>query len=388
VTSARQPPSAGKAKTAPAETAGWGHRLKNLHKVFSRDDRVLIVITADPDSLASAVALKRLLWRRVSHTVIAATNQIRRPDNLHLAAALKLKLPLLSEVDIPDFKKLVMVDSQPCHCAQTAHLSFQAVIDHHPPVPAGEPVPEFSDIRPDFGATATMMVNYLRAARIKPNQVLATALFYAIKTDTQNFVRQGQAEDMTAFRWLYPLINNTLLSAVERAPIDRRSFKVMLSSLDQAVFSKFYAYAFIEKLDHSDTLVLAADFLMQVSGVSRAVVSGVHEDRLVVVLRSAGLRSNIGKLAKEAFGQFGSAGGHKNMARAEMALADLDPKITAKPGQLSRFVSKRLTEALKRKKPASHPQAQAHGLPHPPPNSRPGSNSHPGSGPAKPPEAD
>jgi nanoRNase/pAp phosphatase (c-di-AMP/oligoRNAs hydrolase) len=203
------------------------------------------------------------------------------------------------------------------------------------------------------------MVSYLRAARIKPNPVLATALFYAIKTDTQNFVRQGQIEDMRAFRWLYPLIHLPLLSEIERAPIDRASFKVMLRALNQAVFHRQYAYVFIERLDHADTLVLVADFIMQVNGVSRAIIAGVHGDKLVVVLRSAGLRSNLGRMASEVFGPYGSAGGHKNMARAEMPLSGLDPKHQAKPGNLSRFVERRVSEffaqrSLKARKDGAH----------------------------------
>jgi nanoRNase/pAp phosphatase (c-di-AMP/oligoRNAs hydrolase) len=163
---------------------------------------------------------------------------------------------------------------------------------------------------------------------------------------------------MVAFRWLYPLINHSLLTAIERAPIDRVSFGVMLEALGQASFRKNYAYAFIEKLDHSDTLVLAADFLMQVSGVNRAVVSGVHDEKLVVVLRSAGLRANLGNLAKAAFGAYGSAGGHKNMARAEIGLADLERKSPGKRLNLSRFVSNRLTEALCRKSRHNVPEAE------------------------------
>jgi nanoRNase/pAp phosphatase (c-di-AMP/oligoRNAs hydrolase) len=295
------------------------------------------------------------MWRRVAQITVTSTNRVRRPDNLHLVAALKLKLPLLAELNLDDYSKLVILDSQPHHCVQTENLHFHAVIDHHPLGLSGGG-PEFFEVRPDYGATATIFVNYLRAAKIKPNQVLATALFYAIKTDTQNFVRQGQLEDMAAFRWLYPLINQSLLSAIERAPIDRTSFKVMLAALGQTIFHKNFSYTFVEKLDHADTLVLIADFLMLINGVNRAVVSGVDKEKLVVVLRSAGLRSHIGHLAKIAFGAFGSAGGHKNMARAEMELSGLDPKIVSKPGQISRFVHRRLVDSLRRKKAPEHPE--------------------------------
>ncbi len=45
--------------------------LKKLYRLFHSDDRLLILIDADPDSIASALALKRLLWRRVASCTIS-----------------------------------------------------------------------------------------------------------------------------------------------------------------------------------------------------------------------------------------------------------------------------------------------------------------------------
>jgi nanoRNase/pAp phosphatase (c-di-AMP/oligoRNAs hydrolase) len=323
----------------------------SLYKVFDHDDRVLVIITADPDAIASAVALKRLLWRRVAHIDIVSTNEVRRLDNLKLLKALDLRLPLLEETDISHYSKLVTVDSQPHHHNQTEGLHFSLVVDHHPlPSIPNEVPPEFCDIRPDWGATATILTCYLRAARIRPNKILATALFYAIKTDTQNFVRQGKLEDMQAFRWLYPLIHQPLLSDIESAPISHKSFDVIKKALTVTHLRKQYANTFVEHLDHPDTLVILADFIMQIDGVNRAIVAGVYEERLIVILRSAGLRSNVGRLAGEAFGKYGSAGGHKHMARAEMPLVGLPHKYSLKHKNLERFISKRLSEALCQKR--------------------------------------
>ncbi|MDR1487548.1 MAG: DHH family phosphoesterase [Deltaproteobacteria bacterium] len=345
-----------------------GGRNIALFKPFSHEDRVLVIITADPDSIASAVALKRLLWRRVSHVTIASTNDVKRPDNLRLVTALKLSMPSLGDLDVSSFSKLAMVDSQPSHNPATRDLKFAAVVDHHPvgPTVSSALQPDFCDIRPEWGATATIFANYLKAAKIRPNQVLATALFYAIKTDTQNFVRQGQIEDMRAFRWLYPLIHQPLLSEIERAPINKKSFSIMLKALNQTIFSKNFAFVFFEDLDHADTLVLAADFIMQINGVNRSITCGVHDGKLVIVLRSAGLRSsNLGVTAQKAFGQYGSAGGHKNMARAEIPLNALEHKGPLKTASLKNFVIKKLKDVIVRKTtqkdaPASHKEHKPH----------------------------
>ncbi|MDR2354339.1 MAG: DHH family phosphoesterase, partial [Deltaproteobacteria bacterium] len=219
----------GKKPSSRKEPHSHSTRLASLLKVFSHDDRVLILITADPDSIASAAALKRILWRKVAHVYVASTNEVRRPDNLRLIQALDLKLPLLTSLDLSEYTLFAIVDSQPSHNPLFQRVNFSVIIDHHPDTTSdsgGFEKDHFMDIRPEWGATASIMVNYLRAAQIKPNKLLATALFYAIKTDTQNFVRQGELEDIEAFRWLFPLIHPPLLTEIEMAPIDRHSFEV------------------------------------------------------------------------------------------------------------------------------------------------------------------
>jgi nanoRNase/pAp phosphatase (c-di-AMP/oligoRNAs hydrolase) len=257
----------------------------------------------------------------------------------------------VGSVDPSEYTRFAIVDSQPSHNPLFRGIPFSVVIDHHPVCAQHHPgPPAFTDIRPEWGATASILVNYLRAARIRPNKILATALFYAIKTDTQNFVRRGELEDIEAFRWLFPLIHQPLLTEIEMAPIDRRSFEVVKRALAQVVIRKQNAYIFVEGLDHPDTLVIIADFVMLVQGVNRAVISGVFDGRLIIVLRSAGLRANLGRLAAEAFGGLGSAGGHKNMARAELPLDALGPQAGRGPAALLRFVIKRLRDALPGKK--------------------------------------
>jgi len=322
-------------------------RLAAFMKIFRGDDRVLIVISADPDAIASAAAVKRILWRHVIQVVVTSVNQMKRSDNLRLLDFLKLSLEPWSPTLPPAFSKLVMLDSQPAHNPQTQDLPFNAVIDHHPPtaLAPGAPVPDYVDIRPEAGANTSILTGYVKAAKIKPNPRLATAMFHAIKTDTQNFVRQGQALDMWAFRWLHPLIHADSLVEIEKGLLARSSFKYFLAGLGGAVFRRNTAYSFLNRVDHSDTLVIVADFLMKISGVSRSVAAGLCEQKLVVIFRAGGLRQDMGRLAQAAFKALGSAGGHKNMARAEIPLANLDSKLLAQPPALSRFILRRLSLA-------------------------------------------
>jgi len=88
-------------------------------------------------------------------------------------------------------------------------------------------------------------------------------------------------------------------------------------------------------VNSADVCVIIAEFFMRVHTVQWCIVSGVYDKKLVLIFRNDGLRKHAGKIANQSFGQFGSAGGHKSMARAEIEMAELkqlemtrnDPKL-------------------------------------------------------------
>ena len=57
-------------------------KCKRLWEIISPEDTVAVLINADPDAISSALALKRLFWRRVKKTLIYHINPIKRADNL------------------------------------------------------------------------------------------------------------------------------------------------------------------------------------------------------------------------------------------------------------------------------------------------------------------
>jgi nanoRNase/pAp phosphatase (c-di-AMP/oligoRNAs hydrolase) len=311
--------------------------LRKLFDLFSSKDQILVTIDADPDSMASAMALKRILWRRVRTVTIAHFNEIRRFDNLTMARLLKIPLARLDETDSQNFSKILLVDGQPHHHASFAKFKYDAVIDHHPmanPVKAS-----FVDIRPEYGATATIMTEYLRAANIRPSKSLATALVYAIRTDTRNFEAGALDVDVRAFHFLFPYANMHLLSRIETAEMGLEELPYFQQALENRRIRKGKIFSYLGRVHSQDTLVLVADFFMKCHEVTWAVVFGIYRKNLVVVIRNDGLRKNAGSLASKAFGLFGNAGGHRAMARAEIPLANLEGHLKESgKAALNRFV--------------------------------------------------
>ncbi len=215
-----------------------------------------------------------------------------------------------------------MLDSQPSHLPIFENIEFDVVIDHHPVTNKWKAT--HVDIRPDYGAASSIMVEYLRAADLKPSVYLATALFYAIKVDTHNFEKKARLADAISFRYLFNIANQNLVRKIELSELRLSELSYFKTALAEMKVSKKRLYAHVGRVRSPDILVIIADFLNQVHDISWVVVSGIHGERLVVIYRCDGYKRNAGKLAAKTFGEIGVAGGHREAARAEVPLKNLD----------------------------------------------------------------
>jgi nanoRNase/pAp phosphatase (c-di-AMP/oligoRNAs hydrolase) len=133
-------------------------------------------------------------------------------------------------------------------------VNFDVVIDHHP-VTVKKGV-KFIDIRPNYGAASSIMVEYLRAANIKPSVALATALFYGIKVDTQNFEKNAQPADGSSFRYLFSLANLNLVRKLELTDLRRSELKYFKIALNELKVSKGKAFVHVGRVWSPDILVI------------------------------------------------------------------------------------------------------------------------------------
>jgi len=291
-------------------------KCKRLHELVNPDDSMAILINADPDAIASALALKRIFWRKAKKIDVYHINKIERADNLALIQSLNVDLHPIRKLKQSDYTKFAIVDSQPIHNEEFARFTFDIIIDHHPKT--DQLAAQFIDIKEEYGANATLLTEYLRAERIKPSPRLATLLFYGIKTDTNNFVRESAANDINALRYLYRYANLNIIKKIESSEMTKKTLSSFKTAMDNLRLVKNTAIIHMGKVDNADILVIVADFFMKMAEVTWSIVSGLHNQNLVVIFRNAGFRRDAGKLAQKMFGDVGSAGGHRSAARAEI----------------------------------------------------------------------
>ncbi len=324
------------------KSTSCAEKVKRLLETVGPEDRLAVLINADPDAMASAMALSRIFWRRSKSVRIFRINRIERADNLAFVKLLGIGNSHIRLLKKSDFTRWAVVDSQPSHNEAFAGFDFDIIIDHHPETSGLEA--DFIDIRPECGANATVMTEYLKALKITPSPRLATALFYGIKSDTNNFVRETVAADMIAFRYLYDFVNPAIIKKIESTEFSRKTLSRFKSAIERLVFYKGTAMIHLGEVDHPDTLVMVADFFLKLAEAHWTIVSGVYNKTLVVIFRNAGFRRDAGKLAKEMFGEVGSAGGHKSAARAEIPIDAIpdDPDSEA----CGKYVQRRARRAL------------------------------------------
>src|SRR5580765_3514235 len=295
-------------------------KVQQYQRFFSDADRVLILLhnDPDPDAMASGLALRNVMRRTKQTAVIAALQGATRPENLRMQNLLDIHVEIITADQLAGFDRIAMVDVQPHYFGEAFHR-VDLVIDHHPEQAGYSAV--FKDIRPNYGSTSTILTEHLRAVDANISERTATAMLYAIKSDTLFFNRQTNRVDLEAFSYLYPLADAALIRKMEGAEITLERLEYVLKAYRGGALEGQVFCAFLGQSPREDFIPYVADFFLQVEDVKWTVVAGIVNDALVVSVRNLGYSKNAGEFVRRFFSDIGSAGGHRAMAKAVVSIA-------------------------------------------------------------------
>jgi nanoRNase/pAp phosphatase (c-di-AMP/oligoRNAs hydrolase) len=333
---------------APAlERALTRARVERIRAHFARAERVLIMMQddPDPDAIASALALRAVLGRNKTAAPIATFGTITRPENRAMTRILEIDVDLIKPRAVDEYDMVAMVDAQPSFFEETFER-VDLVIDHHPedtPVRAA-----IKDVRPGYGATATILIEYLRAADVRLTQRLATALLYGIKADTQHLERGATRADMEAFTFVHGVANHSALRRIERPDLPAEALDVLARGIAGRQVHHGVAFVHLGPVAYPELVAQFADFFLQVEGAEWSVVSGTVHGEVHISVRNVGWVRAAGDVVRHAFGDLGSAGGHRSMAKAVIKLRDWRAREGAvTPEALARTIASRFLRALR-----------------------------------------
>lgn len=290
-------------------------RVQQYQRYFSDADRVLIMLhnDPDPDAMASGLALRNILRRTKATAIIGAIHGVTRPENLRMVNLLDIHVETITPSSLREFDRVAMVDVQP-HYFGGLIDRVDLVIDHHPEQPGYTAV--FKDVRPDYGSTSTILTEHLRAVDVNISERTATAMLYAIKSDTLFFNRQTNRVDIEAFSYLYPLADAALIRKMEGAEITSERLEYVIKAHQGGTLIEQVFCGFLGTTPREDFIPYVADFFLQLESVKWTVIAGIVNESLVVSVRNLGYSKNAGEFARRFFSDIGSAGGHRAMAKA------------------------------------------------------------------------
>jgi nanoRNase/pAp phosphatase (c-di-AMP/oligoRNAs hydrolase) len=290
-------------------------RVVQYQRYLSDAERVLILLhnDPDPDALASGLAVRNVLHRTKTTAIIGAIQGVTRPENLRMVNLLDIHVEPITPENAKEYDRIVMVDVQP-HYFGGAIDRADLIIDHHPEQPGYTSV--FRDIRPDYGSTSTILTEHLRAVDVNISERTATAMLYAIKSDTLFFNRQTNRVDIDAFSYLYPLADPTLIRKMEGAEITSERLDYVLKAHTTGKMAGQVFCAALGRSPREDFIPYVADFFLQLEDVKWTVIAGAVNDTMVISVRNLGYSKNAGEFVRRYFADIGSAGGHRAMAKA------------------------------------------------------------------------
>jgi nanoRNase/pAp phosphatase (c-di-AMP/oligoRNAs hydrolase) len=299
-------------------------RLARLTSVLDGARSMLIIVqnTPDPDAIAAAAALRELANER--HEIacsIGYAGGVWRAENLALLRYLGLNTRALNDLDLDRFDRLSMVDAQPGagNVSFDASVKLDVVIDHHP-IRRETRSARFTDIRSRYGATSTILYEYLKAAKIEIPTPLATAMVYGIRSDTQDLGRESTKADVDAFLDLYPSANPRALGRIVQAPLPRSYFSKLRTALDEAKVYGNRIISYLGRLESPEMVAEAADFLLRAEEVRWAMALGVIDNWINISLRTTDRDRHAGRIARNLAGRRGFGGGHQALAAAQIPL--------------------------------------------------------------------
>jgi nanoRNase/pAp phosphatase (c-di-AMP/oligoRNAs hydrolase) len=307
-------------------------RVQQYQRYFSDADRVLILLhnDPDPDAMASGLALRNVLRRTKTTAIIGAIQGVTRPENLRMVNLLDIHVEPVTAASLKEYDRLAMVDVQP-HYFGGLIDRVDLVIDHHPEQPGYTAV--FKDIRADYGSTSTILTEHLRAVDVNISERTATAMLYAIKSDTLFFNRQTNRVDIEAFSYLYPLADAALIRKMEGAEITLERLDYVMKAYRAGTLVDQVFCGFIGVTPREDFIPYVADFFLQLEDVKWTLIAGIVNDSLIVSVRNLGYTKNAGEFARRFFADIGSAGGHRAMAKAVVPMRAFREKFGDVPAE-------------------------------------------------------
>ncbi|WP_099466500.1 DHH family phosphoesterase [Konateibacter massiliensis] len=268
----------------------------------------------DPDAIASAYGLQKLLEAKHISSTICYNGRIDRLSTLHMIEKLGITLYQMEEIPhMTEEDEIILVDSQKGNInVEDMVGNIIICIDHHPSNHVSDY--KYADIRKEIGACASIVGEYFVENNIPVDKKTATALIYGIKIDTANLSRGVSQVDLDLFYYLYTKCDMDIVQGLEHSVLQIDDLHAYANAINNIDIVEGISFA-DTGMDCPEALIAnISDFMMSIANVYLSVVYARKTEGLKLSVRSKYSTCDAGELCKLALEGLGNGGGHAHMA--------------------------------------------------------------------------
>ncbi|ERH08964.1 MAG: exopolyphosphatase-related protein [halophilic archaeon J07HX64] len=292
-------------------------------QVVGTPDAVAVLMHSDPDpdAMASAVAAAEIAEEQGTDATIYYPGQIQRDENRAFETVLNLQFQRIDSGEDIAEQQVVLVDHNTTReLKNDGTLAIMAVVDHHSGDGTGS---QFTDVRPELGACASILSEYLNDLGRAPDDTwidvhpdnkqnrqklqqtrekgllpasISTGLVYGIQTDTDNLTDGCTAADFEAVRYLYNGIDNNRLNRMANPDVDAETLELLAQAITNRDVRSPFAISDVGTVSNTDAIPQAADELERLDCVTAVVVMGDKDGVIRLAGRSSDDRIHMGKI--------------------------------------------------------------------------------------------
>ena len=269
----------------------------------------------DPDAIASAYGLQRLLELRGIKSTICYKGKIDRRNLISMIEKLNIEAENVDEIqDLCDEDEVILIDSQKGNGNTYDIIGDEvASIDHHPTF--FEIDYRFMDVRPDVGSCSSIIAEYYYENNIPMDISIATALMYGLKIDTADMTRGVSELDLKVFHNLYFAADMTLISYFSSNELQLNDLQAYSTAIESIEVNGCISFANTGNNCPEGLIATISDFVMSLENVEFSVVYSYNNGGIKLSVRSSKYSGlNAGEIVMLALEDMGTGGGHFNMA--------------------------------------------------------------------------
>lgn len=325
-------------------------RAEELRQLLRKRQRLLVLThnNPDPDSLGGAVGLQEFARLAAGcESQLAITGKILRAENQAMVRELKIDMGRLDTIKLSDFDCIALVDTQPGfgHTFVPAGSAVDIVVDHHERAgdASAEVEPPFVDVRPEIGATSTIVASYLMHAGLAPSSPAATALAYGLRTDTADLSRNVSDLDIKVFEFLSLHMDRTALASIANPRLPAAYFRTLKDALGKARLYDGITLCSLGRTTSAEMVAEVADLLLRMEGVRAVFCGGLVGQSYCVSVRTE-VGGDAWRLIRAGMdGEEGSCGGHGSVAGGSIMLESADSRALRR---LERRLERNILKAM------------------------------------------